>query len=469
VSDIPDTLAEAATALRAGSVSSVDLTKASIDRADRLDEKLGTYLCRADDEALQAAAEADAELSAGNDRGPLHGIPVGVKDIVATAGLPTTAQSLVLDPAWGEHGDASVVARLRAAGAVVTGKTTTLEFAIGLPDRTKPFPIPRNPWALDRWAGGSSSGTANGIAAGLFWAGIGTDTGGSIRMPSALCGITGLKPTFGRVPRSGVVPLSWSFDHVGPMARTARDCALMLDVLAGHDPSDPLSADVATDEYAAALNGSVAGLRIGVLRRHHVDAPFVDPSAIAAFESALVALGTGGALVEEIDVPAWDILNEACLPIFMAEALAYHRRDLAERWDDYGSFTRQMITSALFYTAVDHVQAQRVRHFVGSEVERVLSTFDIIATPTAGAGAPPVDTLDFVSALTLPVFTAAWNALGLPAISVPCGFTEDGLPVGLQLAGRRFDEVTVLRAADGYQALTDWHTRRPSSAEHVAR
>ena len=242
-------------------------------------------------------------------------------------------------------------------------------------------------------------------------------------MPSALCGITGLKPTFGRVPKSGVVPLSWSFDHVGPMARTACDCVLMLDVIAGHDASDRLSADVARDVYAAALDGSVATVRIGVLRRHHVDAPFVDPSAIAAFDDPLTALEAGGAWIEEIDVPAWDILNEACLPIFMSQALAYHRRNLAERWDDYGSFTRQMIVSGLFYTAVDHVQAQRVRRFVASKVDAVLGTVDVIATPTAGAGAPPVDNLDFATALTLPVFTAPWNALGLPTISVPCGFT----------------------------------------------
>ena len=185
--------------------------------------------------------------------------------------------------------------------------------------------------------------------------------------------------------------------------------------------------------------------------------------------TALTALEAGGARIEEIDVPAWDILNEACLPIFMSQALAYHRRNLAERWDDYGSFTRQMIVSGLFYTAVDHVQAQRVRRFVASKVDAVLGTVDVIATPTAGAGAPPVDNLDFATALTLPVFTAPWNALGLPTISVPCGFTDDRLPVGLQLAGRRFDEVTVLRAADGFQTLTDWHKRRPPLALDEAR
>ncbi len=238
----------------------------------------------------------------------------------------------------------------------------------------------------------------------------------------------------------------------------------MLDVIAGFDPSDALSADVGTDAYAAALPGSVDGARIGVLRHHHVDSPFADPSAVAAFESAIAALEAGGAQVEEIDVPAWDILDEACLPIFMTEAFAYHRRNLAARWDDYGTFTRQMITSALFYTAVDHVQAQRVRRFVGAQVDDILGRVDVIATPTAGAGAPLVDNLDFAGALTLPVFTAPWNALGLPTISVPCGFTDDGLPVGLQLAARRFDETTVLRVADGFQALTDWHTRRPPLA-----
>ena len=299
------------------------------------------------------------------------------------------------------------------------------------------------------------------MAAGIFWAGIGTDTGGSIRMPSALCGITGIKPTFGRVPKSGVVPLSWSFDHVGPMARTARDCALMLDVIAGHDPSDPLSADVATDAYAAALDGSVAGVRVGVLRRARTSTPRSWIRRRSPRSSPrLPRWKRVGAHVEEVDVPEWDILNEACLPIFMTEALAYHRRNLAEHWDDYGSFTRQMVASALFYSAADHVQAQRVRRFVASKVDDILGEVDLIATPTAGAGAPPVDNLDFASALMLPVFTAPWNALGLPTISVPCGFTGDGLPVGLQLAGRRFDETTVLRAADGFQAVTDWHTRR---------
>ena len=393
MSDIPDTLAEAAAALRAGTVSSVELTLASIARADRLDEQLGTYLCRADDAALQAAKQADAELEAGHDRGPLHGIPVGVKDIVATVDLPTTAQSLVLDPRWGERegrgGRRALACRRRRDHG--EDHDHGVRDRAARPDQAIPDPSqPVGTRPMGRRIELGNRRTASPPASS--WAGIGTDTGGSIRMPSALCGITGIKPTFGRVPKSGVVPLSWSFDHVGPMARTARDCALMLDVLAGHDPSDPLCAYVAIDPYAAGLDGSVAGLRIGVVRHHHVDAPFVDASAIAAFESTLAALDAAARKSKRSTCrPGTSSMRRAC-PIFMSEALTYHRRNLAERWEDYGSFTRQMITSALFYTAVDHVQAQRVRHFVASKVDDILSEVDVIATPTAGAGAPPSTT-----------------------------------------------------------------------------
>ena len=460
--DGPLTILDAAAALRRGDTTSVELTEAAIARADAMDDDLGCYLHRCDDEARARARQADDELRAGNDLGPLHGVPLAVKDIVATSDGPTTAQSLVLDPAWGEQGDAPVVARLRAAGAVLTGKTSTMEFAIGLPDADKPFPVPRNPWNRERWAGGSSSGTANGIAAGLFYGGVGTDTGGSIRMPAALCGITGLKPTFGRVPKSGVVPLSWNLDHVGPMARTAGDCAVLLDVMAGYDASDPLCLDAPVPDHAAALTGSLTGVRVAVQRRHHVDAPFVDASAIARFEDAVATLESSGAVVEEVDIEAWDLLNEAVPPLFMPEAFAYHRPTMQTRWGDYFSTTRAMVASAVFYTATDHVQARRVRNHVRREVDALLQRFDVIAHPTAGAGAPNAVGLDFAAALMLPVFTGPWDALGLPAMSVPCGFTDDGMPVGLHLGGGHLAEATVLRVADGYQQVTDWHTRQPS-------
>src|SRR5882757_9881193 len=244
MSELPLTLTEAAAALRAGTTTS-----------RRLDEL-----------ALATADAADAELAAGVDRGPLQGIPFGVKDILAMAEGPTTAQSDVLDPAWGAGRDAPVVARLKAAGAVLTGKTSTMEFAIGMPDGSKDFPVPRNPWNPATWPGGSSSGTGAGVAAGMFYAGLGTDTGGSIRIPAAFCGITGLMPTFGRVPKSGCVPLGYSLDHIGPMARSAEDCALMLQAMVGHDASDVTSLDVPVPDYLAALTGDLTGVRIGVDR-----------------------------------------------------------------------------------------------------------------------------------------------------------------------------------------------------------
>ena len=260
---------DAAASLRSGEMTSVELTTAVLARADEVDAQIGAYLARFDEPALAAAERADTELAAGVDRGPFHGIPVGVKDILAASEGPTTAQSLILDPAWGAGKDAPIVKRLREAGAVITGKTTTMEFACGMPDPTKPFPIPRNPWDLGTWPGGSSSGTGNGIAAGLFLAGIGTDTGGSIRMPAAFCGVSGLMATFGRVPKSGCTPLGYSLDHVGPLARTAWDCAAMLQILAGYDPSDPDCKDVPVPDYLSALSGSLRGVRVGVEHTNH--------------------------------------------------------------------------------------------------------------------------------------------------------------------------------------------------------
>ncbi len=464
MSDYPLTIAEAGAALRAHQLSSVELTEETFARADRLDAQLGTYLFRCDESALAAAAQADEDFRLGKDRGPLQGIPLAVKDILSTADCPTTAQSLVLDPAWGQRGDATVVARLRHAGAVLTGKTSTMEFAIGLPDPTQPFPVPRNPWLTTAWAGGSSSGTANGVAAGIFFGGVGTDTGGSIRMPSALCGVTGLKPTWGRVPKSGCVPLASTLDHVGPIARTARDCALMLNAMAGFDPSDDCSADVAVSDYTKALTGSVKGLRIGVERDHHSRAPLVDPSAAACLEAAIDTLAKAGAEVVEVSMSLWDPVNEATIITTFAEAFTYHQANLQRRWADYGVYTRAMVTTGAFYSAVDYVQSQRVRRAGRREVLDLLQSVDVIVGLTAGAGAPPVAGLDFTTALTLPVFTAVWNGLGFPTMSVPIGFTDAGLPVGMQVSAGPWDEARVLAFGDAYQHITDWHRAVPSVA-----
>jgi len=462
--DMPLTITDAAAQFRSGALTSVQLTQAAIAQADRVDEKLGVYLHRRDEDALADAERADADFANGVDRGPLQGIPVGLKDVFATKDAPTTAQSLAFDGAWTDGVDASVVARLRDAGAIFTGKNTTMEFVTGCPDPDKPFPIPRNPWDASKWAGGSSSGTASGIATGCFLGGVGTDTAGSCRNPAAMSGITGFKPTYGRVPKTRAVPLSWSFDHVGPLARSARDCALMLQVMAGFDAGDPWSEDVLVPDYTAGLDGSLDGLRIGVERDHHTRVDGVDPVAVERFEAALEVLEAGGAKVTEISIPFVDEVRSATAVAYFSEAFAYHRTNLQRRWLDYGKDARLIIGSAALYSAADYVQAGRVIADARQRADELFDSVDLIVTPTVGGGAPDVDGLNFLTLLTLPIFTPIWNALRNPVINVPIGFTESGLPLGMQLAGRHWEEPPVLRAADAYQQRTDWHLRVPPIA-----
>lgn len=460
---LPRTIAGAALALRAGTVTSVELLSAATAQADRLDDKIGVYLHRRDG-ARRDAERADADFERGVDRGPLQGIPIGVKDVVATADEPTTAQSLVLDPAWGAGVDAPVVARLRAAGAVITGKTTTMEFAAGCPDPEKPFPVPRNPWDPARWAGGSSSGSASGVATRCFLGAVGTDTLGSVRGPAAFSGVSGIKPTFGRVPKSMVVPLSWSLDHVGPLAPSAHDCAVLLQVMAGHDPSDPRSCDVPVPDYASALDGVVDGLRIGVERDHHTRVAGADPSAVARFEAAVEVLETAGAKTVDVSLPLLDELKAACAVVALCEALTYHRRDLQRRWLDYGADTRFLLGAGALFSGADLVQAHRVIETARRHVGDVLASVDALVMPTAATGAPAVDGLSFPVLMSLPIFTGIWDGLGHPVMSVPVGFTDDGLPVGMQIASARWDEATVLRVGDAYQRATDWHLQLPPMA-----
>jgi aspartyl-tRNA(Asn)/glutamyl-tRNA(Gln) amidotransferase subunit A len=462
VTDLPITIQDAARALRARAVSSVELAQATIDRADALDEKLGTYLLRFDETALAAAAAADAELAAGIDRGPLHGIPLGIKDIIATDEGPTTAQSLILDPTWGDRGDAPVVARLRAAGGIVTGKTTTMEFACGMPDPDKPFPIPRNPWDLERWPGGSSSGTGSGVAAGLFLGGLGTDTGGSIRCPASFCGITGHKQTFGLVPKSGCTPLGTSLDHIGPMARSAWDCAAMLTVMAGPHPTDLTTVASEPVDYVAALDGSVAalsGMRIAVDRVHTLGRAIEDPLTASLFESALATLADAGATITEIEIPLYEELMDATMLTWPAETFSYHRADLQSRWPDYGGPTRMVMAAGALISSGDFMRAQRVRQAGRERILALLGDHDVIVTPTATVGAPLVD-VDFATVIAS-VLTSIWNATGFPAVSVPMGLGSEGTPIGLQIAGRPFGDATVLRVGDAYQRLTDHHLLLP--------
>lgn len=457
MSELPLTIGDAAAALRNGALTSVELTQTAIERADRLDSKLGVYLHRMDASALDEARQADADFAKGVDRGPLQGIPLGVKDIIATDNAPTTAQSLVLDPTWGDRGDAPVVARLRAAGAVITGKTTTMEFATGLPDPDKPFPIPRNPWNTGHWPGGSSSGTGAGVAAGLFLGGLGTDTGGSIRGPAAYCAISGLKPTFGRVPKSGCVPLGFSLDHIGPMARSARDCAAMLQIIAGYDPTDPTCRNVPVPEYLAALTGTLTGLKIALERENHTRVDGVLPEAVDAFERAVAVLDAGGAQTIEVVIPHYKEIAFASRVQSRSEAAAYHMLDLRTRWLDYGIHTRDAVAQGALYSASDVVQAQRVRQYGKKAIAELMRPFDVMVTLSRGSGAPAVEGLTMESYSRKPSFTPIWNCMGLPALCIPMGFTNDGLPLSLQIVGKPFDEATVLRVGDAFQQVTDWH------------
>jgi aspartyl-tRNA(Asn)/glutamyl-tRNA(Gln) amidotransferase subunit A len=456
----PLTIQQAGAALRAGEVTSAELVQTATRLAEALDGEMGTYLVRFDEEAMQTAEKLDAELAEGVDRGPLHGIPIGVKDIIASIEGPTTAQSLILDPAWGTSwGDAPVVQRLRAAGAVVTGKTTTMEFACGMPDPTKPFPVPRNPWALDRWPGGSSSGTGSGVSAGLFLGGLGTDTGGSIRCPASFCGISGMKQTYGLVPKSGCTALGTSLDHIGPMARSAWDCAAMLDVIAGPHPTDITTVDAGPHDFVGALDGSLAGLRIAVDRVHTLGRDLSDPLLVEVFDAAVAVLEAAGATVTEIELPLFQELTDACMLTWPAEAFAYQRGDLQSRWFDYGDATRAVMVMGAMISAGDYMRAQRVRQAGREQISALMEHFDLIVTPTAVSGAPVIGT-GFAGVVDR-VLTPIWNAVGFPALSVPMGFDSLGMPLGLQFVGAPFDDATVLRAGDAYQRHTDWHLALP--------
>jgi len=463
-------IAEAAAALRAGEVTSVGLVETALANADRLDGELGVFIRRFQDEALAAAVQADTELATGHDRGPLHGIPLGIKDIIATTEAPATAQSLILDPEWSAgEGDAPVVARLRGAGGIVVGKTTTYEFAIGFPDPEKSFPIPANPWNPAHSPGGSSSGTGAGLPSGMFLGGLGTDTGGSIRIPAAYCGISGIKATFGRVPKSGCAPLGYTLDHIGPMARTARDCALMLQVLAGYDPADHHCVDRPVDDYVGVLTGDLSGLRIGIdtLERFGDAA---DPDLPGIVAEARAVLTAAGAEVVDVQLPLYEELTTAQLVTMAAEAAAYHLPDLQTRWSEYGRGARSFIGTGVAYSAPDYVQAQRVRRVGQKAVAELFADVDLVVTPTSSTGA-------FALADTVPtrmfevmrgLHTPYWNTVGNPSMSVPWGFTSTGLPLGMQITGRPFDEATVLRAGDAYQQRTDWHLRQPAITESVS-
>ncbi len=465
MTELPRTIVEAASQLRSGAITSEALTATLLERTHATQDTVAAFITVTDEPAMAAARRADAELKIGTDRGPLHGIPLAVKDIISTSDAPTTANSNVLDRTWGDRGDAAVVKKLRAAGAVLTGKLGLNEYALGWPDPDTGFRIPKNPWDLSRFPGGSSSGTGAAIAAGLILGGLGTDTGGSIRGPAAYCGISGIKQTFGLVSKEGCVPLGYSLDNIGPMARTARDCALMLGVLAGYDPADPCSVDRPVPDMTAMLDGSLKGMRIGVPTDYFFTAPQLDAEVKAAVLAAIDAMAAAGAIVSEVTIPHAEEARYALMVTMLSEAYTYHEPDLQTRPEVYGRYTREGIRRGAFFSAADYVQAQRVRPTIKAECAAALAGVDVLITPTMINTAPAFAEWNPDVMLTNPSFTGIWNLTGFPALSVNCGFSTAGLPIGMQIIGRPFDEPVVFKAGDAYQTITDWHTRVPRLKE----
>lgn len=461
VDNVPLTITDAAAALRAGSMTSLDLTSTMLERAERMQEPLGAFVTIMAESALEAAAQADKAFGDGIDAGPLQGIPLAIKDIIATKDAPTTANSRVLAPDWGKGIDAPVTARLRTAGSVILGKATTNEFALGMPDDTKGFPIPHNPWNVLHTAAGSSSGTGIAVAAGLALGGLGTDTGGSVRGPASANGHTGLKVTFGRVPKSGVVPLGYTLDSVGPMARSAADCALLLQVMAGYDATDRFASKAAVPDYMSQLTGDVTGLKIGLPMLYFYDAPDLTAEVRAAVLAVADTLAKAGAIVSEVVVAYAAEAKNANQITMIGEAYAFHRNNLVNRWTDYGAFTRPALGRGALYTSADYVQAQRLRTAFRDGVAAVLRDVDVLLTPTSPTPAERTDEMDVSKRLTQSSFTGQWNLAGLPAAAVPCGFSESGLPMSFQIVGKPFAEGTVLKVADAYQRVTDHHLQVP--------
>ncbi len=465
----PLTIKEAAEGLRDGTVTAVDLATESLRRIAATNDELGAFVMWMEEPAMAAAAQADADFAAGVDRHALQGIPLAVKDIIATKDAPTTANSRILDPEWGGGVDAPVVARLRAVGGVMVGKATTSEFAAGLPDPTKGFPIPRNPWNTDHSASGSSAGTGIAVAAGLALGGLGTDTGGSVRGPASANGTTGLKVTFGRVPKNGVVPLGYTLDSVGPLARSAYDCALLMEVMAGYDPGDPDAADVPVPTYSALLDGDVEGVRIGLPMPYFFDDPGPSPEIREAVLGVGQQLADSGAMLVETEIPYAAAANDANTLTWMAEGYAYHRQNLVSRWETYGASFRDTIGRAAFLNGPDYVQAQRVRTAFRRELARVFESVDVLLLPVSSTPSPRSDEMDMMGFLWgHPGYTSQWNLAGVPGAAAPCGFGASGLPMSFQIVGKAFAEATVLKVVDAYQRATDWHLQVPPVGALVA-
>jgi aspartyl-tRNA(Asn)/glutamyl-tRNA(Gln) amidotransferase subunit A len=455
------TIAEASDRIRDRELSPVELTKACLKQIKRLDGKLNAFILLQEKEALASAKKAEAEIAAGKWKGPLHGIPIGLKDIYNTKDVATTGHSAL----YKDHvptEDATTVKKLRAAGAVIMGKLSTWEFAIGGTSFDLPWPPARNPWNLDHDPSGSSSGSGAGVASGMFPGAMGTDTGGSIRGPAAWCGIAGLKPTYGLVSRRGILPLSFSLDHAGPMCWTAEDCALMMQVLAGHDPDDPASAEVKVPDFVSGIGTGIVGVRVGVLRHFYERDMPAEPEVVAAMDASLKTLTQLGAELRDVSLSPFQVYSGVGGLISRSEAFALHQDTLVKTPELYGELARRRIMVGGFVQASDYVNALRHRTRLIAELAEVMKTVDVIVFPTAKHAAARIEQDSMLNGGAF--YNRAFNLTGSPALSVCNGFTRTGLPLALQIVGRPFEDPLVLKVGDAVEKAMGTRMIRPEFA-----
>jgi len=456
-----------AAAIRERKASAVEVTTECLERIGRLDRRLRAFITVDAEGALASARALDADAAAGRWRGALHGVPLAYKDLCHIRGLPTSCGTKTAEYFTAEH-DATAVSRLRAAGAITLGKLNMTELALGPFGDNAHHGHADNPWRAGHLTGGSSSGSGVAVAAALALGALGTDTGGSIRLPAACCGIVGLKPTYGRVSRAGVMPLSWSNDHVGPMARTVRDAARLLQVIAGRDPRDGTSSHRAVPDYAARIDEGVTGLRVAVPENYFFHG--LDDEMTAGVRAAIRLLETLGARVMELRVPDPEVMSDVCNVIARCESAAVHTRLVRERPEEIQPVVRARLELGFRIPAHDYLQALRLRaRLARAFIRDVFAETDVLVAPVVPEPAPPRahategDTSEIAarqgrfSRLTRP-----FNGLGLPALAVPCGYSRQGLPLAFQIVGRPFDEATVLRAGHAYEQSAGWHRRRPA-------
>jgi aspartyl-tRNA(Asn)/glutamyl-tRNA(Gln) amidotransferase subunit A len=455
------TIAEAARLIAAKTLSPVELTQHCLDRIAAVDPTINAFILVTPERALADAKAAEARVMAGKAKGVLDGIPIAHKDIYNTAGITTTAHSKLLED-FVPTEDAVAARSLAEAGTVMLGKLSTHEFAMGGPSFDLPWPPARNPWNPEHQPGGSSSGTGAGIAAGLFLGGTGSDTGGSIRSPSALNGVAGIKPTYGLIPRTGIQPLSQSLDHAGPMAWTAEDCALLLQVMAGHDPNDPASVDIAIPDYTATINAGVKGLRIGVPHAWHDSEAPVSPATAKGIADAIETYRKLGAEIVDITLPPLRAFQAATFVILTAEAFAVHEPWLQTRFNDYGELLRERLALGGFVTGPDYVQALRRRRELCAAMAEAVAGVDVVLTASQPTEAAKITEVPKWRLFGPPGFTNPGNLTGYPAMSICSGYGVGGLPVSIQLIGKPFQEATVLRTAHAYEAAMPWRQQRPA-------